>query len=73
MLFRSRSSGNPYLTQVGVFDVYKGDQVQSGQKSVAFALEFLSEDHTLTQEEINGIMKNILSSARSKLNAQLRG
>jgi phenylalanyl-tRNA synthetase beta chain len=67
-----RGSGEPYLKQAQLFDIYSGDQVGAGRKSVAFALEFFSADHTLTQEEVNGVMKNILSRAKSSLRAELR-
>jgi len=68
-----RESGRPYLKQTQLFDIYSGDQVGAGRKSVAFALEFISADHTLTQEEVNGVMKNILARAKSSLRAELRG
>lgn len=68
-----RKAGGAMLTRLELFDVYSGDQLPSGKKSVAFALDLLSEDHTLTQEEIETAMESIISSARRQLNAELRG
>jgi len=68
-----RESGRPYLKQTQLFDIYSGDQVGAGRKSVAFALEFISADHTLTQEEVNGAWKNIFARGTASLRAELRG
>lgn len=67
-----RAAGTSLLTKVELFDVYRGDRVQSGEKSLAFALEFLSEDHTLTQEEVDRIMENIVKGVSRNLGGTLR-
>ena len=65
-------AGRPMLTRVELFDIYRGDQIGSRKKGTAYALEFVSEEHTLTQEEIEKVMKRIVSRVQSAFNAELR-
>lgn len=65
-------AGRPLLVRVELFDIYRGDQIAQGKKSTAYALEFVSEGHTLTQEEIDRVVENIIRQARSRLNAEIR-
>lgn len=67
-----RAAGSELLLELDLFDVYAGEQIEPGKKSCAFALEFMSEDHTLTQEEVDGIMKKIIGLVSSRLQATLR-
>lgn len=67
-----KEAGGALLEQVSLFDVYQGEQVGSGLKSVAYALEFRAPDKTLTDEEVSTAMANIVSHLQTKLNAQLR-
>ena len=53
------------------FDIYEGEQVGEGKKSVAFALTFRAKDRTLADTEINEIMEKILAEL-TKLGANLR-
>ena len=59
------------LESLGVFDVYEGDLIQSGFKSVAFYLVFRAKDHTLTDEEITRAMDNVLAGL-SEMGIELR-
>ncbi|MDP9801743.1 phenylalanyl-tRNA synthetase beta chain [Arcanobacterium wilhelmae] len=61
------------LEDIHLFDVYRGDQVDEGKKSLAFALRFRSADHTLSAEDTAGLRHKIVKRAKSKLGAQLRG
>jgi phenylalanyl-tRNA synthetase beta chain len=47
-----RSGGGELLREVGVFDLYRGEQVGEGNKSLALRLEFRAPDRTLTDEEV---------------------
>lgn len=60
------------LESFEVFDIYRGDQVPVGQKSVAVALRFRSSSHTLTTEEITEFKAKILQQLQTKFGAQLR-
>jgi len=59
------------LESIKVFDVYTGEQVQKGYKSIAYSLAFRSMDHTLTEEEIENTMKKILTGLEA-LGIELR-
>ena len=57
---------------VEFFDVYTGNQVEKGKKSVAVRLVFRKQDGTLTMEEINNYTNNVLKELESAYNAKLR-
>jgi phenylalanyl-tRNA synthetase beta chain len=59
------------LEDVALFDVYTGDQVPKGHKSLAFALRFRAPDRTLTAEEIAAARQSAIQAA-GQLGAQLR-
>jgi phenylalanyl-tRNA synthetase beta chain len=56
-----------------IFDVYRGDQVREGKKSVAFDLVYQSEDHTLTDDEVAKAQRKLLERLRREFGAELRG
>jgi len=62
----------PLVTQVALFDVYTGDQLPRGKKSLAYRVTFQSLDHTLTDEEVNKVQQRILSRLSAELEATLR-
>ena len=64
--------GGTYLREVEIFDIYWGKQIQANKKSIAVSLQFQSEKHTLTEQEINEIMQTILLKLKEELNAELR-
>ncbi len=51
------------LEEIRLFDVFRGIQVGPGRKSAAFNLILRSPDHTLTEEEINALVKKALDAA----------
>ncbi len=67
-----RKAGYPFITKIELFDVYQGEQIGMGNKSYAFTLEFMTKDHTMTQDEIEGIMNNIMINLEKNLNASIR-
>ncbi len=50
------------LEQVTLFDVYKGDQIAAGKKSVSFSLRLRSHEETLTDEQADAAMKRVLKA-----------
>ncbi len=64
---------DPLLRRVTLFDVYSGDQVAAGRKSLAFALLYQADDHTLTDEEVNTIHAAIVTRLTERFGAELRG
>lgn len=66
-----RSSAGPLLEKLTLFDVYKGKQIEKGKKSVAFNLALRSFESTLTEEQINSVMKKAVK-ALAAIGAELR-
>ena len=65
-------NGGDLLEKAELFDVYRGKQIESGKKSVAFALTYRDAEKTLTDDEVSEVHKNILSGLEKGLNAVLR-
>ena len=66
------SAGGKRLVGSQLFDIYTGEQVAEGKKSVAFALKFRADDKTLTDEDVDAVMEKILTALREKLGAEIR-
>lgn len=66
-----KKSGGKLLESVELFDVYEGNQIEAGKKSVAYSLIFRAKDRTLEESEINVIVEKILNKL-SELGAELR-
>ncbi len=49
------------LESCKLFDIYEGEQIEEGFKSVAYSVTFRAKDHTLTDEEITVVMRKILN------------
>ena len=64
--------GGPLLEELRLFDVYSGEQVGEGRRSLAFALRFRAADRTLTSEEANAARDAAVAVARRRHGAQLR-
>lgn len=67
-----KAAGGELLKEVRLFDVYQGEQVQAGYKSLAYSLRFQAPDRTLTDEEVNAVFDKIHNSLKDKLGAELR-
>jgi phenylalanyl-tRNA synthetase beta chain len=68
-----RAGGGELLESARVFDVYAGEQVGAGKKSVALALRFRATDRTLKQEEATGARDAAVAVAQERFGASLRG
>jgi len=64
--------GGKLLTNVVVFDVYKGDNIGSDKKSIAYKLTFEDYTRTLTEEEVMEVFNKIIKNIETKFNAVLR-
>ncbi len=67
-----KRAGGRVLTNIDVFDVYEGNNIEDGQKSIAFSLTFSDPSKTLTEEEINVTLNKIINEVETKLSAKLR-
>ncbi len=60
------------LREIIVWDVYRGKQVPSGKKSIAYRLIFQNESKTLTDNEIDHVFNKIVDSLKREFGAELR-
>jgi phenylalanyl-tRNA synthetase beta chain len=65
-------SGEPLLTDVHVFDVYRGEQLGKNKKSLALSLTYMSSERTLTDSEVDGPHGRIVERLRETFGATLR-
>jgi phenylalanyl-tRNA synthetase beta chain len=67
-----RQVSQPWLESVEIFDVYTGEGVPAGKKSVALSLRYRNPERTLTDEEVNRAHEELVRTVMPKLNAQMR-
>jgi phenylalanyl-tRNA synthetase beta chain len=67
-----KEAASPLLESVEVFDVYEGQGIAPGRKSVALACRYRAKDRTLTDEEVNRVHSAVVEQARTRLGAELR-
>lgn len=65
-------AGSGLISDVALFDIYTGNPIPAGKKSVAFSLKLRAEDHTLTDTEADEDVKAVLSALEEQLGAVLR-
>jgi phenylalanyl-tRNA synthetase beta chain len=68
----AHDAGGELLRQARVFDVYRGDQVGDGRKSVAIHLVFQSPERTLTEDEASAVRDRIVAALAERFGAELR-
>ena len=68
----AEKAGKPLLTDITVFDVYEGDNVEAGKKSLAIRFQFQSMEHTLTDEDINATFNAMIAAIEKETGGQLR-
>ncbi|KGX89061.1 phenylalanine--tRNA ligase subunit beta [Pontibacillus litoralis] len=66
-------TGQPLVQHAIVFDVYQGEHLQAGKKSIAFSLRYLDPTRTLTDEEVETAHNRILDQVKERYQAELRG
>jgi phenylalanyl-tRNA synthetase beta chain len=67
-----RTVGGAMLESCEIFDIYQGEQLEKGKKSVAFSLTFRAENRTLVDSEVNMIFGRLVSALDKKYGAKLR-
>lgn len=67
------STGAPLLQEAVVFDLYEGERMEEGKKSIAFSLKYLDPERTLTDEEVTKVHERVLEALKEKAGAVLRG
>lgn len=67
-----RAAGGPLLRRVELFDLYQGEQIPPGKKSLAYALTFQADDRSLTEDEVLRLYQRIQQHAAATLGAEPR-
>jgi phenylalanyl-tRNA synthetase beta chain len=65
--------GQPLLNAIRLFDVYTGEHVAEGKRSLAYSITYQAEDRTLTDEDVTQVHEKIQQGLKDKLNAEIRG
>ncbi len=65
-------SGKPLVTEVHLFDLFRGEQIGAGKKSLAYSIVYQAPDRTLTDEEVAKIRGRIIKQLDEEVEAKLR-
>ena len=65
-------TGKPLLKNATLFDVYEGEQIDAGKRSLAYSLTFQAPDRTLSDDEVGKIRKKIVKRLEKEFHATLR-
>jgi phenylalanyl-tRNA synthetase beta chain len=68
----ARQAAGPELREMRAFDVYRGEQVGPGKKSIAFAVAFQSHERTLSDEDAAELRRRIVDALAERFGAELR-
>ena len=68
----ARAAAGPELREMRPFDVYRGEQIGGGRKSIAFTVSFQSSERTLTDEDAAALRERIVAALRERFSAELR-
>lgn len=68
-----RQAGGDLLKNVHLFDLYQGEHMEEGRKSLAFSLTYLDPERTLTDEEVTKAHNQVLQQLEEQAGASLRG
>ncbi|MBO0992257.1 phenylalanine--tRNA ligase subunit beta [Bacillus sp. SD088] len=66
-------AGGKLLKSIKVFDLYEGEHMSKGKKSIAFSLTYADPERTLTDEEVVKAHEKVLRAVKDKVGAELRG
>lgn len=67
-----RAAGGDLLRDARFFDLFRGDKIGAGNKSLAFSLVYQAPDRTLTAAEVDEVQSKILAALKTKLAADVR-
>jgi phenylalanyl-tRNA synthetase beta chain len=68
----AREAAGAELVEMRAFDVYRGEQVGEGRKSIAFHVAFQSPERTLSDEDAAELRERIVEALRDRFGAELR-
>ncbi len=61
------------IANVSLFDLYEGDKIEAGKKSIAIEVTLQPRDHTLTDPEIEAVCTKVIAAVAKSTGAALRG
>lgn len=64
--------GAELLEEVFLFDLYTGENIPAGHRSLAFGLKFRAADRTLQEDEVNALMEQIITVLKQEFGAEIR-
>ncbi|HWG42584.1 MAG TPA: phenylalanine--tRNA ligase subunit beta [Gemmataceae bacterium] len=67
-----RTAGGELLRGLRLFDLYRGESIPAGHKSLAYALTYQAEDRTLTDKEVKKVHDKVMARLKHVLKAQIR-
>jgi phenylalanyl-tRNA synthetase beta chain len=68
-----QTAGGQLLKEVNVFDLYEGERMEEGKKSIAYSLKYMDPERTLTDEEVTKVHTQVLEALKNQAGAVLRG
>jgi phenylalanyl-tRNA synthetase beta chain len=68
----ARAAAGPEVRDIAIFDVYRGDPIPVGKKSVALHVSFQSPERTLSDEDAREIRERIVTALKDRFDAELR-
>ncbi len=68
-----RRAGGNLLVDVELFDIYRGDPIPAGQKSLAFRVTYQAVDHSLSEKEVARLRQRIIKTVERETGGKLRG
>ena len=72
LVMTAHEAAGPELREMRAFDVYRGDQVGEGRKSIAFSVSFQSSERTLSDEDAAALREKIVAALAERFGAELR-
>ncbi|MBW3573268.1 MAG: phenylalanine--tRNA ligase subunit beta [Actinobacteria bacterium] len=67
-----RAAGGELVAELRLFDVYRGDKLGAGRRSLAFTVRFQAPDRTLTDDEVAAVRRRLVEAVESAHPARLR-
>ena len=71
-VIRTISKLSPVIEKVELFDVYQGEGVEAGKKSIAISIVLRGKDKTLEEKEISEVISKILDKVKKEYGAEIR-
>ncbi|MCF6138171.1 phenylalanine--tRNA ligase subunit beta [Pseudalkalibacillus berkeleyi] len=68
-----KAAGGELLKHVSIFDLYEGEHMDEGKKSVAYSLTYYNPEKTLTDEDVEKVHHKVIEHVKDQFNATMRG